>query len=114
MGKAGLVLVSDRNSSSMGAHVVVAEEEQRDRAGADVRAGDRFIADGQHIFRRFLRADQRFERLRAFGIIRVRDAHDLILRVAYQFIVFIRQRANRVSAAAHLADADDLAAFVSL
>ncbi len=87
-------------------------EKQRHRAGADVRAGDGLVAHGQ-AFAGEAALTQRIEqKLRAGCIVCVRDA-DLLGLVGDELLVKVRQRGERLLAAARLAAQDDLALVIA-
>ena len=87
-------------------------EKQRHRAGADVRAGNGLVAHGQ-AFAGEAALTQRIEqKLRAGCIVCVRDA-DLLGLVGDELLVKVRQRGERLLAAARLAALDDLALVIA-
>ena len=93
--------------------LVTAEEEERKRTGADVRAGDRFVADQHDFMRRIVAVEQFYQLLGVLGAVRVGDADSLIVRLAHQLVVLLCQRLDGVLSAAGLFKADDLALGVT-
>ena len=65
-----------------GANALAALKEQRERAGTDVRAGDRFVIDEKDLLRRMRAALDEFnEHFRVLAARRVRDSDRLIFGV---------------------------------
>ena len=87
---------------------VDAVEEKRHRAGADVRAGDRLVADAEDLAGETLGPQPGDQGLEALGIVGVGDA-DAGCAVGEEAVVGVGQGVIGLPLAADLVDADVLA-----
>ena len=77
--------------SALEAYGLVTQEEKRERAVADVGAGDRFVFDGKDLFGWMLFTDKLHKVFRVFSAARLRDADDLGLGVYGKPVEAFRQ-----------------------
>ena len=93
---------------------VLGKEEQRQRPRAYVRAGDRLVLHRQELGVRAGFPDQPFQRFRVLFTVRMRDADQLLFVGVDLLPQRVRQIADGLFSAAHLARYDDAAQFVKV